>query len=211
MLIRAHDAAFDDEEWRSFLGAHDFGQLVASGRDRATAVIVPTHFVFDGSSAILLHLARANPVWEALEENPTAVMSVAGAYTYIPTHVNGGPSEPSGYGVPTSYYGAVQAAGTCEIVDEEHELSSILMTQLGHFEPGGSHEDVRPGDNPYGRQLRAIRGIRMSVDEVRSKFKFGNNKTVEHRLRIAAWLEGQPDEPAQEARGELLRRMGGKF
>ncbi len=206
MLIRAHDAAFDDEEWRAFLSAHDFGQLVASGRGRATAVIVPTHFVFDGESTILLHLARANPVFQALDENACAVMSVAGAYTYIPTNINGGTAEPEGYGVPTSYYAAVQASGPCEVVDDAHELSSILMAQLGHFEPDGCHEDVEPGGNPYGRQLAGIRGIRLAMEEVRAKFKFGNNKTVEHRLKIADWLETH-DVLAREARGELLRRL----
>jgi len=207
MLIRPHDAAIDDNEWRSFLTDHDFGQLVASGHGRSMAVIVPTHFVFDGARTILLHLARANPIWNALEENPMAIMSLAGAYTYIPTDVNDGAREPNGYGVPTSYYAAVQAAGTCEIVDDQHDLSSILMNQLGHFEPDGPYEEVMPGDNPYGRQLIAIRGIRLNVEEVRAKFKFGNNKTMQHRWRIAEWLETQPDALAQEARSHLLRRM----
>ena len=85
-------------------------------------------------------------------------------------------------------------------------FSSILMAQLGHFEPDGCHEDVEPGGNPYGRQLAGIRGIRLAMEEVRAKFKFGNNKTVEHRLKIADWLETH-DVLAREARGELLRRL----
>ena len=205
MLIRKWDAAQNDEEWRQFLLAHDFGQFIASGKDRSVPVIVPTHFVFDGESRISLHLARANPVWAALDENPIAVMSVVGAYTYVPTMVNGGREEPAQYGVPTSYYAAVQVSGSCEVVDDDR-LASILSEQLAHFQPEGGYAAVEPGDNPYARQFAAIRGIRLTIEEVRAKFKFGGNKTAEHRSQIAEWLATLPGENAAEARTNLLRR-----
>ncbi|HEV3310403.1 MAG TPA: FMN-binding negative transcriptional regulator [Chloroflexota bacterium] len=206
MLIKQHDAAFGDDEWRNFLAGHDFGQFVASGRNRDVPIIVPTHFIFDGIQTILFHLARANPVWKALEENPKAILSVAGAYAYIPTGVNAGENEPAGYGVPTSYYAAVQAVGVCESVDGD-QLASILASQLAHFQPEGGHAEVEMGDNPYARLLPAIRGIRLEVSDVRAKFKFGGNKTVEHRLRIAKWLAGQDTPLTQEARSQLIRRL----
>jgi len=205
MLIRKWDAALDDQEWRDFLDSHDFGQFVASGSGRDVPVIVPTHFVYDGVATILFHLARANPVWAALDENPKAVMSVASAYTYIPTAVNGGRDEPAQYGVPTSYYAAVQASGNCRLVDGA-ELVPILQAQLRHFQPEGGHAPVESGDNPYSRQFNAIRGIRLEIEEVRAKFKFGGNKTNDHRVQISDWLSLQPGELAAEARANLLRR-----
>lgn len=206
MLIKQHDAAIGDEEWRNFLAEHDFGQFVASGRDRDVPIIVPTHFIFDGRQTILFHLARANPVWEALEENPNAILSVAGAYAYIPTEVNAGEYEPAGYGVPTSYYAAVQAIGVCESVERD-QLASILASQLAHFQPEGGHAEVEMGDNPYARLLPAIRGIRLEITDVRAKFKFGGNKTVDHRLRIAEWLAEQDTPLTREARSQLIRRL----
>jgi transcriptional regulator len=206
MLIRKWDAALADDEWHEFLRLQDFGQFVASGRNRDTPIIVPTHFVYDGRETISFHLARANPVWPALEENARAVMSVVAAYTYIPTDVNGGREEPAEYGVPTSYYAAVQAQGTCEVLDGD-ELVPILRSQLGHFQPNGGHAAVEAGDNPYAKQFAAIRGIRLSIDEVRAKFKFGGNKTREHRTTIAEWLAQQQGERPAEARDNLLRRM----
>ena len=137
MLIRSHDAPFDDDEWRTFLREHDFGQLVAAGAGRVTPAITPVHFVYDGGATILLHLARANPVLAALAENPVAVMAVIGAYTYIPTDWNANPGEAVEYGVPTSYYAAVQATGVCEIIDDPEALAEILRTQLAHFQPAG--------------------------------------------------------------------------
>ena len=66
MLVHPWDAAVDDSEWRAWLlDGHDFGELIAPGRDRDLPVVVPTHFVYDGDHQVLLHLARPNPVWAA--------------------------------------------------------------------------------------------------------------------------------------------------
>ena len=207
MLIRSHDAPFDDDEWRAFLREHDFGQLVAAGAGRVTPAITPVHFVYDGEATILLHLARANPVLAALAENPVAVMAVIGAYTYIPTDWNANPGEAVEYGVPTSYYAAVQATGVCEIIDEPESLAEILRTQLAHFQPAGGHAPVTAGDTPYGRQLPAIRGVRLSITDVQAKFKFGGNKTTAHQRSIADHLLERGSPLDREARRQQIRRL----
>ena len=207
MLIRSHDAPFDDDEWRTFLREHDFGQLVAAGAGRVTPAITPVHFVYDGEATILLHLARANPVLAALAENPVAVMAVIGAYTYIPTDWNANPGEAVEYGVPTSYYAAVQATGVCEIIDEPEALAEILRTQLAHFQPAGGHAPVTAGDTPYGRQLPAIRGVRLSITDVQAKFKFGGNKITAHQRSIADHLLERGSPLDREARRQQIRRL----
>src|SRR5438552_14047724 len=203
MLIHKHDAALDDAEWRDFLKTHDFGELIVPGKDRDLPVVVPAHFLYDGDKTVLLHLARPNPVWDALAERPRALLSVFGAYTYIPGHWN-----QDEYGVPTSYYAAVQLACDAEIIDDPASVAAILERQLAHFQPEGKHAPVQPGDNPYGRLLGSIRGIRLSVTDVRAKFKFGANRTIEHREVVGAKL-AERDRPLDvEARTNLVPRLG---
>ena len=203
MLIRRHDEPLSDAEWRAFLADHDFGELIAPGAGRDLPIVVPTHFIYDGDKTVLLHLARPNPVWGALDERPRALLSVFGAYTFIPGHWN-----QDEYGVPTSYYAAVQLACDVEIVDEPAGIAAILERQLAHFQPEGKHAPVEPGDNPYGKLLGSIRGIRLSVTDVHAKFKFGANRTVEHREAVAAKL-AERDRPLDvEARTNLVRRLG---
>ncbi|TME64380.1 MAG: FMN-binding negative transcriptional regulator [Chloroflexi bacterium] len=180
MLIHKHDAALDDAEWRDFLKTHDFGELIVPGNDRDLPVVVPTHFLYDGDHTVLLHLAKPNPVWDAIAERPRALLSVFGAYAYIPGHWN-----QDEYGVPTSYYAAVQLACDVATVDDPAELAAILERQLGHFQPEGKHAPVEPGDNRYGKLLGSIRGIRLTVTDVRAKFKFGGNRTAQHREVVA--------------------------
>jgi transcriptional regulator len=112
VLIRRHDEPLSDAEWRAFLADHDFGELIAPGVGRDLPIVVPAHFIYDGDKTVLLHLAKPNPVWDALAERPRALLSVFGAYTYIPGHWN-----QDEYGVPTSYYAAVQLACDAEVID----------------------------------------------------------------------------------------------
>ena len=206
MLIHRHDEPLTDAEWRDFLKTHDFGELIVPGAPtRDLPVVVPTHFIYDGDKTVFLHLAKPNPVWDALTERRRALLSVFGAYTYIPGHWN-----QDEYGVPTSYYAAVQLACDAEIVDEPAEVAAILERQLAHFQPEGKHAPVEPGDNPYGKLLGSIRGIRLSVTDVRAKFKFGANRTVEHRRVIGAKLADRGRPLDLEARANLMRRTDPK-
>ena len=151
---------------------------------------------------MLLHLARINPVWEAIAERPRALLSVFGAYTFIPGHWN-----QDEYGVPTSYYAAVQLACDVEVIDDPERVAEILERQLGHFQPEGMHAPVTAGEDRYGKLLPNIRGIRLTVTDVRAKLKFGSNRTVEHRQAIAEKLAERGAPLDLEARDHVLDRI----
>jgi transcriptional regulator len=203
VLIRPHDKPLSDEEWKAFLREHDFGELIAPGAGRDLPVVVPAHFVYRDDGSVVLHLARANPIWEPLAERPRALLSVFGAYTYVAGYWNQGE-----YGVPTSYYAAVQLACDARVVDDPEGVAEILRIQLGHFQPEGRHAPVEPGDDPYGKLLPAIRGIRLTVTDVRAKFKFGMNRTEQHRRVVADKLAERGRPLDLEARENVLRRLG---
>lgn len=209
MLVRPHDAPLADDEWKALLRTHDFGTFVAPGRDREFPVLVPTHFAHDEAAGVVLtHFSKANPVWEALRERPRAVLSVIADYVYVPSDWNAGEEAPPEWGVPTSYYAAVQLFGEVEEVDEPEALAALLATQMRHFQPEGGHMPIAAGDNPYGRQLPAIRGVRLHVREVKAKLKYGGNRPPAHRLRVAERLAGRDGPMDAEAREHLLRRTG---
>jgi transcriptional regulator len=202
VLIHRHDEPLSDTECRDFLKAHDFGDFIVPGAPtRDLPVVVPTHFIWDGDKTVLLHLARINPVWEAIAERPRALLSVFGAYAYVPGHWN-----QDEYGVPTSYYAAVQLACDIHPTDDDAELAKILERQLAHFQPEGKHAPVEPGENRYAKQFGAIRGIRLTVTDVRAKFKFGGNRTEQHREVVAQKLGERGRGLDREARSYTLTR-----
>jgi transcriptional regulator len=187
VLIHPWDAV-PEERWRGLLTGPTFGQLVTAGLVDGYPVVVPTHFTFDGDRTVLLHLARPNPVWKALESDPAVVLSVATSYAYVEAAWNADEGTPPELGVPTSYYTAVQLRGHAEVVDDPEAKAMILRTQLAHLEPPGSTRNPVSTEGTDGRLLPGIRGIRIDVREVLAKTKYGGNKSVEHRRSVAARL-----------------------
>ena len=182
MLIHPWDSVAD---WRSLLDGHDFGQLVTAGHVDGWPVVVPTHFVLDGDD-VLLHLARPNPVWAALETDDRVVLCLVGDYVYVDAATNANRGTDPDLGVPTSYYTALQLHCRAEVIDDPAAKAAILARQLDHFEPEHSTR-VRPSPEVESdrRQMPGILGLRLTVDHVRAKQKYGGNKSPEHRERIA--------------------------
>ncbi|HTL24204.1 MAG TPA: FMN-binding negative transcriptional regulator [Mycobacteriales bacterium] len=195
MLIHPWDAATSEEEWRSWLAGQRVGTLVCPTDD--LPVVVPTHFAWTGEQ-VLLHLARPNPALAALEARPRAVFSVTGDWAYVPSYAKAIEDEDPALGIPTSYYAAVNLACTAELLDGE-ELLAVLRTQLGRFEPGSGAADP----SVHLRRLPGIRGVRLSVESVQAKFKYGGNVDDAHRARVAEHLRAQDQ---LGALGQLSRR-----
>jgi transcriptional regulator len=202
VLIHPWDAGTSEQEWTAFVRAHGFGHLVAAGRDRDVPVVVPTQFVLHDAAHVLLHLARPNPIWRALAENPRVVLSVAGDWAYIPAAWKAVGDEDPRRGVPTTYYAAVQLIADAVIVDDDPGKADILRRQLADTEPGSDVVDPLE----HGRTLNGIRGLRLDVTEVRAKFKYGGNADDAHRSAVVQHLQqrGGPGDAA--AAGQLRRR-----
>lgn len=206
MLIHPWDEATRDE-WQGVLAHTDFGQLVTSGLVDGYPVVVPTHFLYDGDATVLLHLARPNPVWRALDADPHCLLALTADYAYVEAAWNADPGSDPDLGVPTSYYTGIQLLCVAEVVDDPEEKAAILAQQLAHFEPVGStRRTPSPEIESDRRQLPGIRGLRLTVDGVRAKMKYGGNKTPEHRAEIAEHLTGRGAPMDAEAREHLLRR-----
>jgi transcriptional regulator len=206
VLVHPWDAPLDDEEIWSFVRSQGFGHLIAPGRDRDLPVVVPTQFLVVGAHGVpgvLLHLARPNPIWAALEENPSVLLSVAGDWAYVPSAWKAVVDEDPSLGIPTTYYAAAQIAGTAAIVDDVEPKLDILRAQLTAYEPDLAHADP----TVHERRLAGIRGIRISVRAVVGKFKYGGNVDEAHRRAVAQRLTERSGPGDDAARKHLLRRL----
>jgi transcriptional regulator len=152
---------------------------------------------------VLLHLARPNPIWTALDENPAVLLSVAGDWAYVPSAWKAVGEEDPALGIPTTYYAAAQLAGTAALVDDEEGKLEILRAQLAANEPEIGHADP----SVHRRRLPGIRGIRITVRTVIGKFKYGGNVDDAHRQAIAERLAMRAGPGDAAARSHLLRRL----
>ncbi|ALO99712.1 transcriptional regulator [Streptomyces hygroscopicus subsp. limoneus] len=211
MLIHPWDAALDDAEWQTWIAAgHDFGVLSVNSPPGRAPVVVPTHFVVDGGT-LLVHLARPNPVWKAIEADPNVTFTVTGDYAFIPGPWRAQPGIPPTDGVPTSYYAAVQFTCRATVVEDPEAKAELLRRQMAHFQPEGDHAPIDPDRPPYGRMLSGIRGLRLDVTEVRAKFKYDDHKPVEQRAGTARRLTERGtglDAPTAAQQRRRLDRIG---
>ncbi|MFI6685116.1 FMN-binding negative transcriptional regulator [Streptomyces sp. NPDC050485] len=194
MLIHPWDAPEDDGEWQRWLAAHDFGQLAVNGLPGEPPSVQPTHFRYEPGRGgphgqVLLHLARPNPLWPALDADPQVVLSVTDDYVFVPGPWGAAEDAPPEHGVPTSFYAAVQLRCTARVVDDPAEKAELLNRQLAHFQPEGGSAPVAAGEVPYGRLLSGLRGVRLEVLGVRAKFKYGSHKPEYVKQRTAAALK----------------------
>jgi transcriptional regulator len=201
MLIHPWDAGVSESEWVQFVRSQGFGQLIAAGRNRDVPVVVPTQFALPSPTEVLLHLARPNPIWPALAENPAVVLSVAGDWSYIPTAWKAIGDEDPRMGIPTTYYAAVQLIADAIVVDDDAGKAAILREQLQVTEPDGGAADPLE----HGRRLAGIRGLRLAIRDVRAKFKYGGNADDPHRAEVARHLIERSG-PGDAAALEHLRR-----
>ena len=209
MLIHPWDAAADPDEWQQWIASTDrFGILAVNNLDPAQApILVPTHFTAAGRDELLIHLARPNPVWQHLQAAAEVRLAVVGDYAYIPSDWRAAADQPVEHGVPTSYYTAVQFVCRPTITDDPEDKARILTAQLDDFQPGVEHAPVTPGEAPYGRMLPGIRGIRLAVLRVEAKFKYDDNKPVEHRENVAGNLRERGSGLDKAAAAQHPRRL----
>lgn len=188
MYIAPSDASFGEDEWRPFVESQRFGHLVASGRDRDVPVVVPTQFVLEGDQ-VFLHLAAPNPIFQTLAEQPKVLLSVAGDWAFLPSSWRVVGDEDPAFGIPTTYYAAVQLIGTATVDRDPAAVAAVLRRQLAVIQP---EVDIADPEVVHRAQLRAIRAITIAIEEVRAKFKYGtgidqahSQAVIDHLLRRA--------------------------
>jgi transcriptional regulator len=208
MMVHPWDAATGDAEWREWLGqGRDFGQLIAAGGpSRDWPIVVPTHFLLDGD-VVLAHLARPNPVWAALAENPRVLLTVIDDYAFVPGYWRAAQGIPVTDGVPTSYYSAVQLRCEAEVIDDPAEKAALLTRQLAHFQPEGMHAPAEVDAEPYGRMLPGIRGLRLTVVGATAKFKYDDHKPLALREGTSEHLSERSAGHDLAARDQQQRRV----
>jgi transcriptional regulator len=197
------DRSLGAEEWRPFVERQGFGHLIAAGRGRDFPVVVPTQFILEDNE-VVLHLVAANPIFAALDEQPRVVLSVAGDWAFIPSDWKVIGDEDPTLGIPTTYYAAVQLVGTASVLTEPRDVAEVLRHQLVALQPGVAVADP---EEAHLRRLSAIRGLRISIEEVVAKFKYGGNVDAAHREAVIGRLEDRNQPGDAAAAAHTARRL----
>lgn len=183
-----HFNRMDDAEVGAFLESVGTAELVTTGSDGyPVATLLP--FVRDGDR-LLMHMARANPHWQAIEPGTPALAIVAGAQAYVSPAWYATKHE-HGRVVPTWNYSAVHLTGTVTTHHDEDWLRDLVgrLTdehELGRPDPWAV--DDAPAEY-VRKQLRAIVGVELAVERVEAKAKLSQNRNDADRAGVVRGLE----------------------
>jgi len=181
MYIPSHFRESDERVLAEFIDAHSFGTLVTIDRGLTFASHVP--FLYDREGHTLhAHLARANPQWQQIADNPEVLVIFQGPHGYV------SPTWYANPGVPTWNYAAVHVYGRARAVDDAAATGRHVEKLAARFERGSAAPWV-PDYDP--RMLAGIVGIEIAIREIQGKFKVSQNRSAEDRTRVAARLEAR--------------------
>ena len=169
--------------------ANPFAILISTTGTGPYATHLPL-FVREENDKVVLrgHVAKANPHWRYLEQDPECLAIFHGAHSYI---------SPSNYSaresVPTWNYGAVHLYGNARVFSAPEDLLGMLHELMDTFEPAYASQWASLDEAYRQRMLSHIVGFEIEVTKIEATFKLSQNRTREDQASVIASLEKAED------------------
>lgn len=166
---------------RQLIAEHPLALLIGPDADQQSFVThVPLSVVEDEQGWLLEgHMARANPHWNWLSQQDTALAVFSGPSAYVsPKHYQDLQQ------VPTWNYLAVHVYGSLSLVDEPKAKDALLKRLIARHEPAYAAQWRALPEDYQQKMLQAIVGFRLRVTRWEGKFKLGQNRSAVERSSI---------------------------
>ena len=180
MYIPEHFRVEDRATALAFMRANPFAILVSSTSDGPFATHLPV-VIRESAEHISIrgHVAKANPHWRYLDEQPHCLMIFHGPHAYIsPSHYD------SREVVPTWNYGAVHVYGNARMYSAPEDLLSLLHDLIPTFEAAYAQQWASLSEAYRFRMLGHIVGFEIVVTRVEAKMKLSQNRTRDEQQHI---------------------------
>jgi transcriptional regulator len=190
VYVPRFNAMDDADEIRRLVTSVGSAQLVTVGPDGyPAATLLPV--IWDGDR-LVLHMARANEHWKAIEPGAPALALVTGPEAYVSPAWYASKAE-HGRVVPTWNYSAVHVTGRVEVhTDPDWLLEAV--TRLTEAHERGREDSWAVTDAPpryVEKQLRAIVGIEFTIERIEAKAKLSQNRDDADFAGVVAGLRDE--------------------
>ena len=164
----------------AFMRANPFVVLVSTKDSEPFASHVPVVIrEMDGLIRLRGHVAKANPHWRYLQDQPQCLVIFHGPQAYV---------SPSNYltreNVPTWNYGAVHAYGEARTFSAVPELVGMLDDLIPTFEAAYAQQWSSLDEAYRTRMLGHIVGFEIAVKKLEAKFKLSQNRTRQEQQNV---------------------------
>ena len=189
MYIPEHFRNEDRATVLAFMRANPFVILVSNTDEGPFATHVPV-IIRESADQLTIrgHVAKANPHWRYLQNDPACLMIFHGPHAYI---------SPSNYDtrevVPTWNYGAVHIYGNATTYAEADQLLNMLHDLIPTFEAAYEQQWASLTEAFRQRMLSHIVGFEIAVTKIEAKFKLSQNRSRNEQQHIIDSLSGASD------------------
>jgi transcriptional regulator len=207
MYIPEHFRVHDHADAIAFMRANPFAILIStplsSHEDSPFATHLPVFVVETGEHVVLRgHVAKANPHWRYLEQQPHCLTIFHGPHAFIST-ANYTTRET----VPTWNYGAVHVYGQARVFASPEDLQGVLDQLISTFEAEFAEQWASLTEAYRQRMLSHIVGFEIAVTKIEAKFKLSQNRTREEQANVITSLERAEDTVVSGV-SRLMREQG---
>ena len=209
MYIPTRHQLTDQDTIFKLIADYPFGAWILVGKDGLTANHIP--FYLDRNrgplGTLIAHVARANPIWQQLQDDITSLILFQGPHAYISPGWYPGKAE-HGKVVPTWNYAVAHVYGVARAIDDPDWLLGML-NRLTDVNEAGQDVPWRVTDAPvdYIEKLsRGIVGIEIPIDRLEAKMKAGQTSDLADRLGTIDGLRRTPADTAG-AMADLMRHV----
>jgi transcriptional regulator len=203
MYIPDHFRVHDHADAIAFMRANPFAILVSGTEDGPFATHLPI-FVSETAEHLVLrgHVAKANPHWRYLEQQPDCLTIFHGPHSYVSAS-----NYTTRENVPTWNYGAVHVYGKARVFASPEELQGVLHQLIGTFEPAYAEQWATLNQAYRERMLSHIVGLEIAVAKIEAKFKLSQNRTKAEQANVIASL-GKAEDTAISGVSRLMCEQG---
>jgi len=208
--LPSHFQETDTATVHALVRAHPLATWVVQHQGELLVNHIP--FLLDeqeGEQGTLIgHVARANPVWQALAERVSSVAVFTGPQAYVSP--NWYPSKHEhGKAVPTWNYTTVHAHGVAQANDDPARVLAIV-TRLTQVHEASQSQPWKVADAPadyIADLLKAIVAIEIPVQRWVGKCKASQNRPVSDQQGVVAGLSGQGGEAGAHMAALMQQRI----
>ncbi len=178
----------------------EYGTLALS--DEGKPYSLPINFVMI-EDALYFHGSLKGKKMSILAKNPIVSFSVVEEYSLIQSYF----SATDGLACPaTQFFKSVVINGRAIILTEQKEKAKVLEALMQKLQPEGKY--IPLSDEIYAKELKTTAVVKIVIDELTCKFKFGQHLKEKRFDMIVKHLEARGN-PIDLETIELMKEMKG--
>jgi len=187
MYTPKHFSAPNASALHALMRAYPFATLVVATATDIEINHLPLHL--DAAGVLSGHLARANPLWQAIQAEQPVMAIFHGPHAYVTPSWYATKAQ-TGRVVPTWNYVVVHVRGTLRLIEDAHwfrsHLAALTVQQEAAFEQPWQLEDAPAGF--IDKLMQAVVGIEIDITQLTGKWKVSQNQPPENQLGVLQGL-----------------------